>query len=206
MSGDSLETEYFDRLYEAKPDPWNISQGWYEERKRNLVMAALPRRRYELGAEPGCGNGELTRLLARRCDRMTVWDAAATAVAATRVALSDQRHVDVHQARVPEDWPAAQADLVIVSELGYYLGHTDLDRLITRACAGLRAGGTLVAVHWRRPAPDYPLGGDDVHAHFFGRSTLGRIGGYADDDFRIDVFASTPPPVRSVAQQGGIVA
>lgn len=205
MVSESLAAEYFDGLYAGSPDPWNISQGWYEQRKRALVLAALPRRRYEVGIEPGCGNGELTRLLATRCDRLLAWDGAAAAVAATRAALTDQHHVDVWQGRVPEDWPDAEsADLVVISELGYYLSHQDLEHLIARAMDGLRPGGTLLAVHWRRSSPDYPLGGDDVHAHLFSRPNLIRTGGYADEDFRIDVFVRTPPEPRSVAEETGV--
>lgn len=205
MAIESLRAEYFDRLYAGSADPWAISQGWYEERKRRVVEAVLPRERYRQAFEPGCGNGILTSRLARRCDHVLAWDGAQAAVASSRRTLADTANVEVRQARVPDWWPNGSADLIVISEIGYYLTHPDLSRLINRACASLEEGGTLIAVHWRREAPDYPLGGDDVHAHFFGRPRLSRLGGYADDDFRIDVFAGGTQ-AASVAEQVGVVA
>ncbi|MDQ6937041.1 MAG: nodulation S family protein [Actinomycetota bacterium] len=206
MPGGTLPSDYFERLYAGDPDPWRISAGWYEERKRALVMAALPQRKYSVGIEPGCGNGELTALLAARCERLVAFDGAERAVEACRARVAGLDNVEVRLARVPYQWPEEMADLVVLSEIGYYLAPADLDAVATRAIAGLRSGGTLLAVHWRRPAPDYPLGGDDVHAHLFGRSALARTGGYADEDVRIDIFAAIPPPARSVAQVAGVVS
>ena len=204
MAAESLQADYFDHLYADNSDPWRISFGWYEERKRAVMTAVLPRRHYRMAFEPGCGNGILTSRLAQRCDHVVAWDGAQAAVANTRRALADVDNVEVHQARVPEWWPEGSADLIVVSEIGYYLTHTDLDQLIDKACASLEPGGTLIAVHWRRDAPDYPLGGDDVHAHFFGRPNLTRLGGYADDDFRIDIFAGGAD-AASVAEDAGVV-
>jgi hypothetical protein len=63
----SLSADYFAHLYADSDDPWRISTGWYEQRKRALLMASLPRERFAVGFEPGCSNGELTVLLASRC-------------------------------------------------------------------------------------------------------------------------------------------
>jgi SAM-dependent methyltransferase len=205
MATESLRPEYFDRMYADSADPWAISQGWYEERKRRVVEAVLPRERYRRAFEPGCGNGILTRRLAGRCDHVLAWDGAEAAVTSSRRNLAGVGNVDVRQARVPDWWPEGRADLIVVSEIGYYLMGSDLDRLIERACASLEDGGTLIAVHWRREAPDYPLGGDDVHSHFFGRPNLSRVGGYADDDFRLDIFAGGSH-APSVAEVTGVVA
>ena len=60
MAAESLQAEYFDHLYADSSDPWQISSGWYEDRKRAVMAAVLPRRHYRLAFEPGCGNGVLT--------------------------------------------------------------------------------------------------------------------------------------------------
>ena len=205
MAAESLQPEYFNDLYAGSADPWAISQGWYEERKRRVVEAVLPREHYRQAFEPGCGNGVLTARLALRCDHVLAWDGAGAAVENSRRQLAGVGNVDVRQARVPDWWPEGSADLVVISEIGYYLTGPDLDRLIERACACLEDGGTLIAVHWRRDAPDYPLSGDDVHAHLFGRPNLSRLGGYADDDFRIDIFVGGSQG-SSVAEEVGVVA
>ncbi len=200
----TLPSTYFDAMYDANPDPWRISEGWYEHRKRALALAMLPRPRYGLALEPGCGNGELTQLLAARCDRVLAWDGAAAAVRTARERLAHLPNVEVQEGSVPAKWPEVHADLVVLSEIGYYLSSHDLDATIGRAVDGLVSGGALLAIHWRRESADYPLGGDDVHAHLFGRSGLERLGGYADEDVRIEVFVKTPPDPKSVAQQTGV--
>jgi SAM-dependent methyltransferase len=197
--------DYFDRLYAENADPWRIRRGWYEERKRALVMAAMPRPRYRLALEPACGNGDLTELLATRCDRVIAWDGAARAVTACRNLTRGSHNVEVRLGQLPGQWPCEQADLVVLSEIGYYLSAQDLDEVVSHAAAGLTPGGTLLAVHWRRPVPDFALNGDDVHAHVFGRLALTRLGGYTDEDIRMDVFIRTDGQAPSVAEESGVV-
>ena len=66
--------QYFDRLYAEDPDPWGFEDRWYEHRKYDLTMAALPEPRYRSGFEPGCSIGVLSERLADRCDSLLVCD------------------------------------------------------------------------------------------------------------------------------------
>ena len=43
---DHKAVAYFDRLYGASPDPYGLRLRWYERRKRELTLAALPHPRY----------------------------------------------------------------------------------------------------------------------------------------------------------------
>ncbi|MEO6885008.1 MAG: SAM-dependent methyltransferase [Jatrophihabitantaceae bacterium] len=199
----SLPAEYFNNLYADSDDPWQISTGWYEQRKRALVMASLPREHYRLGFEPGCSNGDLTVLLADRCDRFVAWDVAEAAVARARQRSANQPSVEIRRGALPDDWPAEQADLIVLSETGYYLDATDLECAIDRAADLLVPGGTLVAVHWRHPATDYPLRGDQVHEHIGAHDALAHLGGYHDADFLLDIWTHGSAP--SVAQQIGVI-
>jgi SAM-dependent methyltransferase len=163
---------------------------WYEERKRNLILSVLPRRYYQLAVEPGCGEGRVTAALAARCSRVMAWDRDASVVEACRSNTAHLRNVEVRVGVMPHDWPKDTADLILLSEIGYHLEPGLLDALIDRASLGLSPGGTLVAAHRRQTADEFALGGDDVHAHLFGRAGLARVGGYADDELRIDVFVA----------------
>ena len=58
---DDQRGAYFEQLYCQDADPWLVRQRWYEERKRALLLASLPQRRYRHAYEPGCGNGCSTR-------------------------------------------------------------------------------------------------------------------------------------------------
>lgn len=195
----SLPGDYFERLYAESDDPWRISDGWYEQRKRALTLAALPRPRFALGFEPGCSNGELTALLAKRCDRLIAWDVVDQAVSRTRTRAAGMDGVEVRTGSLPDDWPDEHADLIVLSEVGYYLVEADLVRAVNHAADRLADGGTLLAVHWRHDAPDYPLTGDQVHEVIATQAGLQRAGGYRDEDVVIDVFRRGSIP--SVARQ-----
>ncbi len=71
---DGLCMNDFESLYRQSPDPWQVRTSWYEQRKRALLIAALPQARYGRVLEVGCGNGEMTRLLAPRCDMLVAVD------------------------------------------------------------------------------------------------------------------------------------
>jgi hypothetical protein len=184
----TLRAEYFQRLYDESTDPWRISDGWYEQRKRALVLAALPLPRFAIGFEPGCSNGELTVLLAGRCDRLIAWDIVEGAVNRTRERTIEMPGVEIRTGGLPDDWPDETADLIVLSEVGYYLDETDLTRAVSQAKGRLVDGGTLLAVHWRHDAVDYPLTGDRVHEIISAEEALFRLGRYCDEDVLIDVF------------------
>ena len=68
---------HFEALFTSSNDPWGFRTRWYEARKRSLTLACLPHQRYASGFEPGCANGELSAVLAERCDHLLVCDGAA---------------------------------------------------------------------------------------------------------------------------------
>ncbi|MGH3875336.1 MAG: class I SAM-dependent DNA methyltransferase [Pseudonocardiaceae bacterium] len=201
---DSLPAGYFDVLYATTTDPWGFRTRWYEQRKYACALAALPQQRYHCGYEPGCSIGVFTAHLAARCDRLLATDVAEAPLGTARDRLAQAPHVEVERRGVPDDWPSGRFDLVVISELGYYLDPVDLRRLWAAATGALEPGGTLLAVHWRHPVPDYPQTGDTVHDALAAQPGLGRLVEHVEEDFRLDVYLRTPPPVRSVAAQTGL--
>lgn len=196
----SLPPEFFDEFYRDRRDPWGFETRWYEERKRAVTLAALPRPRFRAGLEIGCSTGVLTAGLAARCDRTVAVDVAEAALASARERLGDS--VELLLLRTPAEWPPGRFDLVVLSEVGYYYGTSDLEVAISRAVESLTQDGVLVACHWRHPVPEYPLGGDDVHAALGARPELVRLVHHLEEDFVLDVF--TRPPARSVAREAGL--
>ena len=156
---------HFEALYAASSDPWNVRDAWYEQRKRGLLLASLSQQRYTSAFEPGCGNGELTAALAPRCDRILACDGSASAVAAAQARVAGHPHVTVEQRQLPQDWPTAAAafDLVVVSEIAYYLPAATWQALVQDIVASLAPGGLLMMCHCRYPYDDYATSADFVH-------------------------------------------
>ncbi|HTW20659.1 MAG TPA: SAM-dependent methyltransferase [Mycobacteriales bacterium] len=199
----SLAPSYFEQMYADSADPWSLASRWYEQRKYALTVASLRRERYRRGFEPGCSIGVLSKALAARCDELIATDVVPQAVeiAGRRVAASP--HVHVRELAVPRQWPDGRFDLLVISELGYYLSHSELGGLVERAASSLEPDGDLVVVHWRHEVPDYPLTGDDVHAAFRSAGGLQLVAAHEETDFRLDVFAPLGAP--SVAEREGLV-
>jgi trans-aconitate methyltransferase len=180
----SLGAEYFDALYASDGDPWGFATRWYEARKYALTLAALPNARYHRAFEPGCSIGVLTALLADRCDHLVASDPSAAALSEAASRIPD--HVELVHGAVPEIWPPGTFDLVVCSEVGYYLSASDLEQCTTRVAACLEPHGHLVAVHWRPKVTGYPGDGALVH-HAFADTFL-RLAHYEDDFVLLDVF------------------
>ena len=199
----SLPGAYFDAMYAGSADPWGFRDRWYESRKRAVTMAALPAQRYARAFEPGCSVGVLTVELAGRCDAVLACDPSLAAVDAAAAAVADRAHVEVRQGSVPGDWPDGTFDLVVLSEVAYYLAPADLTGLVERCVAALDPGGTLLACHWRHEVEDYPVTGDQVHAALAERRELHRLVRHVEEDFVLDVWSNGLTP--SVARREGLV-
>jgi SAM-dependent methyltransferase len=198
MNGTGLS--YFDALYAASDDPWSMQRRWYERRKRDLLMATLPRERYAHAFEPGCGAGHLTEMLAPRCERLLASDFSADAVRLARGRLRDAAHVAIECRHVPHAWPDARFDLVVLSEIAFYLDDAEVALLQQRSLAALDSDGVLLACHWRRPFAERTQDTDAFHAWFDRQPQLTRLAHHEEADFLLDVWSRQP---CSVAQAEG---
>ena len=195
----AASTEYFDALYRRSDDPWGLRTRYYEQRKRGILMASLPRPRFGRVFEPGCALGLLTRPLAARSELVVAWDAADAAVRRARRALRSVDNVVVKRGHIPEQWPTGMFDLIVLSEVGYYC--PALQALSTRIEESLAADGLLVACHWRHQATDHPHTAEEVH-QALGRS-LHEVVRHIETDFLLHVWCRS---AESVAQREGILS
>ena len=184
----SVEDSYFNELFLNNDDPWAFRQRWYERRKRALTLAVLTRPRYASIFEPGCANGELSAELAPRCDRLVCCDTASAAVALATSRLLGFPHAHVQQSRLPEQWPSGSFELIVLSELCYYLDADELSRLIDCALNALTADGQLLACHWRPPIEGCPQTAEQVHALLEQRLGLHAVVRHHEDDFLLDLW------------------
>ena len=194
--------EFFDNMFRENPDPWRFKSLWYERRKRALTLACLPAERYVSGFEPGCANGELSADLATRCDQLLCSDGSAMAVQAARARLRGTSNTEVRRLWLPDEWPNEAFDLIVVSEVAYYLSNPQLNDLIRCALRSLTPNGTMVACHWRHHIAGCVMHGDEVHETLMQGLTLAHLGSHVEEDFRLDVWSHD---ARSVAQREALV-
>lgn len=196
----------FDDLYSASQDPWNFEGSFYEHRKRALTLAMLPQERFHSVFEPGCSIGVLTAELARRADSVLAMDISDRALDLARARLAGTGGVEFVQGTIPVDWPRDTFDLVLISEIGYFLTAGQLQETVKQAAASLTEDGVLLLCHWRHPNTGWPLTGDTVHNAFRTGSGLTLLSEHVEADFRIDVLVPGPASsVRSLAQREGLL-
>jgi len=183
---------YFDSLYQT-PDPFQYRARWYEARKRALTLACLTRQRYRNAWELGCSNGVLTAALAERCDALLATDLNANALAEAAVSTRHAPHVRLAQASHPEQWPEGRFDLIVVSEVGYYLGPQDVVTLAAKLRASLDDEGLLLACHWRHPFEQARSSAIAVHRAF--ARGLDEVFCYQDDDLLMQGWSTGPVSV-----------
>jgi SAM-dependent methyltransferase len=201
-----LSDGYFDEMYAAAEDPWQLQTRWYDQRKYAITMALLPDRRYRHAFEPGCSIGTLTESLARRCDHVTAADVAEAPLRTADVrlrAFGCRDRVTLVQSSLDQSWPEGPFDLVVLSEVAYYLEANLLSSVLRRGCGRLAQGATVLAAHWRHPVADYPLDGDKAHEVIADTPGLVRLGWYRDVDVVIEAF--TLGSAASVAEREGLV-
>lgn len=182
---------FFDRMYEQAGDPWHLESRWYEQRKYAITMALLPFPRYRRAFEPGCSVGVLTEKLVGRCDHVTSTDISVAALDATHRRLSAHRireRVTLLRGSIDQPWPAGPFDLVVLSEVCYYLQPGTLREVLDREVPRLAPGATVVAAHWRHDVEEYPMNGDRANDIIGATAGLYSVGGYRDTDVVIEVF------------------
>lgn len=182
--GSSAST--FDAMYADGTDPWGFHGSFYEARKRDLTLACLGRSRYASVIEVGCATGVLTRALAGRSDRLTGLDVSAQALEVA--AVDAPAHATWVQAEVPHGLPGGAYDLVVLSEVGYFLTGTALLGTLRWARSVLRPGGEILLAHWQHDTDDVPLDGRLVHEQAAACLDLPKRAAYSDTDVIIDVY------------------
>lgn len=200
-----LPDSFFDAMYDGAPDPWGFHTRWYEQRKLALTVAMLPRPRYAAAFEPGCSLGLVTEALAGRCDQVLATDVSEAALREAATRLDRYDNVSLRRWALGDSWPDQRFDLIVLSEVCYYLDREALHDAMVAAGRALQPGGTLLAVHWRHVVGEYPLTGDEAHAVIGAAPGLSRLARYRDEDVVLEAFQKVPPEALSVAAVEGLL-
>ncbi len=185
----SLPAAYFDALYAKENDPWCFATSPYEKAKYLATLQALPVARFNNAFEIGCSIGVLTRQLAQRCDRLLSVDVASAAVEQARRRCFDLSHVTLELLRVPDQWPEQSFDLILFSEVLYYLSPDDVSRAARRARDSLSRHGSVLLVHYVLPT-DYPCSGDAATEIFITEAQLTPSLQRREASYRLDLLRS----------------
>ena len=183
-----VSRDHLESLYAETDDPWDFRGSPYERTRLAAVEAALPGPLFGHALELGCGNGELARRVAPRCRAYTGLDAVETALAAACRAVPGARFV---RGLLPCPLPSPDplpCDLVILSEVLYFLDHGQIDALAGLLRLGCPRAPVLCVI-WLGPTGDQ-LSGEDALDSF--ERAVGRAREMLHDgpSSRIDLMGS----------------
>ncbi len=195
-------SQYFEVLYHQSNDPWGYDQHWYEARKRQVCLAVLTQQHYPSVLEIGCSNGHLSIHLAKRCNQLLCVDVSAHAVQLAAQRLQNLNHVSIQQHKIPENFPEQKFDLIVISEVAYYLSSVELQQLIGQLKHSLTPQGEILCCHWRHEIRDFELDALQVHHHLKQSLPFSHYLSLNDPDFMIDIWTVNP---SSLAKQQGLI-
>jgi SAM-dependent methyltransferase len=152
-----FDRDHFERLYERSADPWRYRNSLYEERKHAATIASLTRPHYARALDLGCSIGALTQRLAGICDEVVAVDTSMRALTAARETC--RANVTFRQAHLPGGEWGEGFDLIVLSEILYYLQPPALIVLARRIEQSALPGAECIAVHGRGEH-GCPLSGD----------------------------------------------
>ena len=177
----------FEHRYRKTEDPWNFATSPYERNRYQTILSALMRPAYGRAFEPGCSIGELTVLLSGRCESVLATDVSASAVATAKRRCAGLSNVEIRREQFSDaTFPKEAFDLIVLSELMYYLSSREAADVSANIHKHLLPGGELVAVHWLGHSNDHQLHGDQVYNILTASVQLQWAKGMRHKGFRID--------------------
>lgn len=148
--------------------PVGVGSRPYERDKYRHTLALLAGRRFHHALELGCSIGAMTARLARQCDHLLAVDVAESALAQARRRCAGLAGVTFYRGQLPDafpDLPEASCDLIIISEMLYFLSRADIARLASHCLRVRQADAPIVLVNWTGPT-DTPCDGNEAARHF----------------------------------------
>ncbi|MGQ7845211.1 SAM-dependent methyltransferase [Granulosicoccus sp. 3-233] len=189
----SVTQAFLDELYRRSSDPWSFRTSDYERRKYAATLAALDREHYSTILEIGCGNGELARSLHQRCELYVGVDAVAIALDEARRAVPSGRFSQVY---LPDELPACDPELIVLSEILYFLDRECLSML----AAQLNHRWAMAELLFVNMLGDTgnALSGEDALQHFINelKSDYPLVEVARTGDYRIDRLPRAAAGVR----------
>jgi SAM-dependent methyltransferase len=164
---------YWETLF-AEEDPWKYSTSEYERWKTGLVLEQLPTGRPRFAMEVGCAEGHMSMQLAQRVDRLLAVDISSKAIKRARARCAGSKHVEFRQLDIVDGDLPKQLDLILVSEVLFYISREELGKVAARFAEQLKIGGHVLLVHGNVIQDDRTRTGFDW-GHEFGALTIGSL-------------------------------
>jgi SAM-dependent methyltransferase len=185
----SFAPGYFEKLYSRDHDPWHFATSPYEHSKYATTLEVLKGQPLGTVFEVGCSIGILTKTLAVNCGSVLAIDVSKTAILRAKRNCEALGNVTIARMRIPAEWPSGSFDLILLSEVLYFLGPTDIRATAGKTLRSLSSAGRVLLVNWLGDT-DYPCGGEEACNIFISalNKELKVIERRRTQDYRLDLL------------------
>lgn len=164
---------FFDHFFDAG-DPFGFDRNPEEQLKFHRTLEVCGEGPLGRVLELGCAVGSFTEVLAPRASDVLALDVSQAAVDQVASRLQDHANVRAKAMAIPEEFPEETFDLVVASDVLYYLSVEELKRCLERIEGLLPKGGAFVAVHYV-PRMGSVLNGDEAHDILVAHTSLRHV-------------------------------
>lgn len=138
---------HFETIFAQTPDPWKYTTD-YERIKYEQTLSLLPAQPIKDALEIGCAEGHFTVALAKQVKHLTVADISEIALSRTAARTKAFDNIDFRQLDLKSDPLPGVYDLIVCSEMLYFMDDLETLRAVCRKVAmALKPGGRLVVAH-----------------------------------------------------------
>ena len=152
---------FFEHFFD-EGDPFGFDRNPEEQLKFRRTLEVCGENALGRVLELGCAVGTFTELLAPRAEEVVALDVSQAAVDRVLERLRGAGNVRGVAMSIPGEFPDGPFDLVVASDVLYYLPVADLKHCVDRIEASLADGGAFVAVHYV-PRMGSVLNGEEAH-------------------------------------------
>ncbi len=133
-------------------------------------------------------------------------DTSARALAEAERDCADLDHVMFRLAGLPEEFPDGTFDLIMLSEVLYYMSRTDLVSVATQCAKALAPEGEIVLCHWLGET-NYPLTGDEAAEGFISAMAprFRTVKQWREPEYRLDLLARQLETAQPLQQSFGLL-
>lgn len=156
----------FDAKFSGNDDPWSTFTDRDEARKRGAILCGIGGRQVGRMLELAAGNGSNSVALSRLALRLDATEGTPSGVGLVTRAVRGNHRVSVSRLILPDRFPRAYYDAIVIAEVLYYLSARDMAAVARTVAAALRRGGRLVLAHHRVDFPDFVQHAADIHGRF----------------------------------------
>ena len=137
--------EHFDRVYAAvSRDAWGYERAEFATRRFQFLLQMLPPSPVSAALEVGCAEGQFTRVLAQHAEHVLACDISESAIERARQTCLGLHNVRFMCMDIRKGLPDEPLDLILFSDVLYYLSKREVIRVLEDSARSLRPGGFLM--------------------------------------------------------------